>query len=356
MRSPASSGIVINGSFLCRNLTGIERFAREVCVRMDRITLPGQLAIYIPANARDVPRLSNIVPVVSKRACHSFPVWDHIVFTWYLARTRSRALDFSNTTPWLRPGYAFLHDIYFKLFPHDFTSLKDRMIQLYSLIMYRRICRKCALILTVSEYSRGLICREYSVPEERVAVINNGWEHFRDVQADGSVFARFPHLREKSYFLTLGSLSKRKNLRWIAEYARLHPEQHFAISGAAISGLVPPELEGLKTMQNVSLLGYVSDGQIKALMQGARAFVFPSYYEGFGIPPLEALSCGCPIVVARAASLPELFGTAARYIQPDDWNVNLEELLRHPVSGAEPVLRRYTYDRAAETLKKALRL
>ena len=74
------------------------------------------------------------------------------------------------------------------------------------------------------------------------------------------------------------------------------------------------EIGDLSQLRNVILLGYVSDEEVKALMQKCKAFVFPSYYEGFGIPPLEALSAGARIIIARSASLPEIYGNAALYI------------------------------------------
>ena len=90
-------------------------------------------------------------------------------------------------------------------------------------------------------------------------------------------------------------------------------------------------------------------------MERCKAFVLPSYYEGFGIPPLEALSCGTKIVVARAASLPEIYGEAAHYIDPDNSNVDLEELLSQPVADAKPVLEKYTYDNAAHQFYELLK-
>ena len=182
----------------------------------------------------------------------------------------------------------------------------------------------------------------------------NGWEHFQKVVADTSIFHQFPQL-EKDFYFTLGSLSRRKNLLWIANYAEDHPQDIFAISGKMLSGLVPPELERLQTLPNIVLLGYVTDGQVKALMERCKAFVLPSYYEGFGIPPLEALSCGTKIVVARAASLPEIYGGTAHYIDPDNSNVDLEELLSQPVADAKPVLEKYTYDNAARQLYDLLK-
>ena len=139
------------------------------------------------------------------------------------------------------------------------------------------------------------------------------------------------------------------------EYAKKHEDETFAVSGKAISGLVPPELEALKNLKNVVLLGYVTDGEVKALMKKCKAFVFPSYYEGFGIPPLEALSCGTKVVVSNRASLPEIYKDSAFYIDADSTNCNLAKLLEKKVDSPQKILENYTYENAAKKLLKAIK-
>ena len=342
--------IVINGDFLCRNLTGVERFAYEVTIRLDKLVPSGKFQIFIPKNAKDVPSLANIQCVVSDVECSFFPAWEHGPFRRYVRRNRATPLDFANVTPWGTKGIVFIHDIYAKLYPEDFSGRRDRLVRRYMCLMYRYATRRAKLLLTVSQFSRNQIAATYRIPAEKIHVVPNGWEHFKAVMADNSILQQFPQLVDKGFYFTLGSLSLRKNLKWIADYAERHPEDTFAISGKMLSGLVPPELERLQTLSNIVLLGYVTDGQVKALMQRCRAFVLPSYYEGFGIPPLEALSCGARIVVAKAASLPEIYGDAAHYIDPDNADVDLEELLAQPVVSPESVLEKYTYDNAARLL------
>ena len=153
----------------------------------------------------------------------------------------------------------------------------------------------------------------------------------------------------------MGSLSKRKNLKWIADYAVNHQDETFAISGKMLSGLVPAELEVLQKLDNVILLGYVSDGEVKALMQKCKSFILPSYYEGFGIPPLEALSCGAKIVISNAACLPEIYGDSAYYIDPNNANVNLTELIMEERKNPSELLQKYTYQNAAEKFYQVLK-
>lgn len=346
--------IIVNGDFLCRNLTGIERFAIEILNQLDKIIKKNDIAIFIPRNARLIPNYDNIKIIVSDKELKSFWSWQQFVYAFFLIKEKALGLDFSNNCPVVKPGIVFLHDIYCKLYSEDFSSFHDKLVKIYSCFMYKFVTKNAKKIITVSQFSKKQIVSAYKISPDKVTVIPNGWEHFIPVEPDNSIFENFPSLKPKQFYFTLGSLSKRKNLKWIAEYAQKHPEEHFAISGKAISGLVPDELKVLQTLPNVTLLGYVSDGQVKALMKNCRAFVFPSYYEGFGIPPLEALSVGARIVVSKSASLPEIYGDCAVYIDPNDTNVSLDALLSKPVAPAEPVLRKYTYKNAAKALHEVL--
>jgi glycosyltransferase involved in cell wall biosynthesis len=353
--------ILINGNFLCRNLTGIERFAFEICRCIDEILSQKsasnfELSILVPANAKIMPDYKNI-SVIPGMALTSFPRWDLFYFPKVCKRFHAEGLNFSNTAPLGKNcGYAFLHDIYAADFPSDFTSFKDKLIRAYSCFHYKNIAKKAKKIFTVSEFSKTQIQQTYNVAENRISIIPNGWDHFNSIEEDEGIFERFPALTQTPFFFMLGSFQKRKNLKWIVEYAKNHSDQIFAISGKTIGGMKSTEIGDLSLLKNVILLGYVNDGEVKSLMKKCRAFVFPSYYEGFGIPPLEALSVGAKIIVARSASLPEIYGEAAQYIDSENTDCNLEELASIPEKSEaiSEVLNKYTYHNSAEMLYNVL--
>lgn len=356
-----STKILINGNFLCRSLTGIERFAYEICRQLDILLenkkneVKFEISILIPQNAKVFPEYKNINFIISEKPLTSFPRWDMFYFAKMCKKHKSTGLNFSNTAPFGgNCGYAFLHDIYAADCPGDFISFKDRLIRAYSCFHYKNIAKNAKKIFTVSEFSKNQIQKAYNIEESRISVIPNGWDHFKSIEEDTGVFQKFPVLTEKPFFFTLGSLQKRKNLKWISEYAKNHPEQIFAISGKTIGGMKSTEIGDLSALKNVILLGYVSDGEVKSLMKKCRAFVFPSYYEGFGIPPLEALSVGAQIIVAKSASLPEIYKKCAHYIAWDSTNCDLNDILNEQVEDSAAVLSEYTYENSAKKLFEVL--
>ena len=338
--------IIINGFFFCRRLTGIERYAYEITSRIDKLCKPDEIAIIIPVDAVNIPKYINIRIIRHGKTIQHI-LWQMVTLQWFLITHREYiVLEFGNTCLPFAPGFVFLHDIYCEFFPEDFTTIKDKIIRLYNKWQYRLIAKRAKKIATVSFFTKNQIAQTYHINSDRVTVIYSSWLHFRNITADYSIFNDFPVLSKQFYF-SLGSLSKRKNIKWIIEYAQKSPNSIFAISGVSLSIVKANELDN-SIPQNIILLGYLDDSKVKALMTQCKAFILPSYYEGFGLTPLEALSCGAQIIIAKAASLPEIYGSTAHYIDPFNTDVDLDALLREPVEKPEAILAKYSYDISAE--------
>lgn len=346
--------ILINGDFLSRRLTGIERFAYEITSRLDKLSDKDEIAIAIPSSVEDVPAFKNLQIIKLKKKGGSATRWQLFSLQGFLLKHREyTALDFGNFCLPFTPGIVFLHDIYCELFPKDFKSRREVFERFYSRLLYRVIIYRAKKIISVSNYSRNIIASTFHLDPESISVIYNGWEHLKNVNSDNSVFTDYPELLNPFYFF-LGSLSRRKNIKWIIEYASKNPAAHFVIAGGSLKIVKVDELFN-SLPSNITLPGYLDDGKVKALMEKCKALILPSYYEGFGIPPLEALSCGAQIIVANAACLPEIYGNTAHYIDPFNTDIDLDKLIKEPVDPPDEILIKYSHDVSARKLYELIK-
>ncbi|WP_270762328.1 glycosyltransferase [Gemmiger qucibialis] len=163
-----------------------------------------------------------------------------------------------------------------------------------------------------------------------------------------TVFDKLPGVKKKEYYYALGSLAGHKNFKWVREVAARNPDKTFVVAGGKdLAAFGSAEADAAQNTSNIFYPGYVTDGQNKALMQNCKGFLHPAVFEGFGIPPLEALSLGAPIALARASCLPELYGDTARYFDPYDYDVDLDALFAKPAAPPDKVLAKYSWEKTA---------
>jgi len=223
------------------------------------------------------------------------------------------------------PVIVTIHDLAFERMPETFTRRGSFQLKL----TVRRTAKKAARIATVSEYSRQDLLSIYKLTPEKVVVTYNGVEPSFAPQPSipneaEEVRRRFGVSRD--FLLAVGSLQPRKNMvRLIRAYARLRSEREdfrpqLVIVGRKLwlASEIFDEVKRQRWADDVILTGYVADEDLPALYRAARAFVYPSLFEGFGLPPLEAMACGTPVVTSDVSSLPEVTGGAALLIDPND--------------------------------------
>jgi glycosyltransferase involved in cell wall biosynthesis len=220
---------------------------------------------------------------------------------------------------------------------HDAASLDhpewfERKFALWYNALLPRLVRKVRAIITVSNFSRERIVQLTGVPPEAVHVISNGVEpRFRpaDAKVVDEAKARFD--LHCPYLLYVGSLEPRKNLKLLIEAWQLGNFAGATLAVVGASGHLFQRLQFDPVPEGVRLLGRVEDQILPALYSGAAGFVYPSVYEGFGLPPLEAMACGCPVAVSDIPAHREVCGETAMYFDPfspEELSLKLEALLR----------------------------
>ena len=217
-------------------------------------------------------------------------------------------------------------------------SNKKYMIWYFKIMYWKAsLCNK--KIITVSEFSKGRICKILRVKPENVFVVYNGIsDQFNNSELTDEEKKRVEekYSLPKEYVLCLSTLEPRKNLRLLLDaYSSLFHEG--IIDEIVLAGRKGWKMEDFlkgypeEFLQHVHFTGFVDDEDLPAIYKLAKVFVFPSLYEGFGIPPLEALACGTPVISSDAASMPEVLGNNAVYFINDNKNSLVDTLRNNDV-------------------------
>lgn len=309
--------VAVNGRFLGQRITGVQRHARELLRAMDALTTSTpairarfSISVLTPRKISSSLRFSSI-SIREVGSLHG-QLWEQLE----LARHAAGALllNLCNTAPLAsRNMVATIHDASVYAVPRAYS----RLFRTWYRFMLPRLGRRARQIVTDSDFSRRELERYTGISSAKVKVIQGSGEHILAQPADPRIIERMS-LRPRGYVVAVGSHSVHKNLAGVAEVAK-----QLGTLGVdtLIAGGTNTDVFGSRSLTDHTHLrfaGYVSDAELRALYEHAACLLYPSFYEGFGLPPLEAMSCCCPVVAARAASLPEVCGEAAVYCDPAD--------------------------------------
>ncbi|MCX2741549.1 glycosyltransferase family 4 protein [Pontibacter anaerobius] len=318
--------IFINARFLTQEVTGVQRFAIEISKQLKQIAPAGQICFVSPPNILHKGLSSELEAIVVGK--HTGHLWEQLDLMQFLRSQGNPVLiNLANSAPILYGNNVVtIHDLAVFHNPKWF-SLPYRT---YYRFLTPRIIESSRLVFTVSKAVKGEILSKFDLPKRKVQVIYNA--------VSGS-FKRSDFQRpatKAKYVLTVSSLDPRKNLRnLILGFTQAEVTDHdLYIIGGKSAAYASTDLERIIQNDNrIKLLGRVSDEDLPGLYSNAKLFAYLSFYEGFGLPNIEAMAMGTPVLTSDIAAAKEVCGGAAFYTNPNNINdiaTTISNLLKAP--------------------------
>ncbi|MBQ8945326.1 MAG: glycosyltransferase family 4 protein [Lachnospiraceae bacterium] len=331
--------VLIDGRNFDRNFSGGARYAREIVVGLDSIIKSEEYYLIVDKdlighwnlNLRNISMMEYSSKNGINRYIELFKLCrrDYL----YINLLNGMAVGKNNSiVTWhdLFPFYGVMGLNKYNTFKLKFKT-------------YEAILLSKSLV-TVSEYSKSTMIDKLHVNEKKITVIPNSWQHIISIIPDEKIIDEYK-LRDREYYFFLGRLVRNKNIDWIFRIADSNRTALFVIAGA----LRKTEKFSFYSGKNNNIIytGFITDEQMAALYMHCKAFLFPSLMEGFGIPPMEALYYGAPIIISNTSSLPEVYEDAAHYIDPYKYDYDLDEILKEPVADPQKILDKYSWEKSA---------
>ncbi|HIE08054.1 MAG TPA: glycosyltransferase family 1 protein [Desulfarculaceae bacterium] len=317
--------LAVNARFLTQTVSGTQRFAINISRELKRLR-PETIFLSPPEVKNQQIATELEAKVIGTRNYRTYQklklpadlLWEQFDLPRYLGRHGyPRLLNLVNLAPYLYTNNIItIHDIVFKLYPQYFSR---RFVFLYNTLV-PRLARRARHIITVSQHSKLDICNHLLIRPDKVSVVYNAAKLKYSANSQEPPYP-WP------YILSVGALEPRKNIpRLIAAFQQLADKNlRLIITGEGKSHIFK-EISSLKSSHKhqqpesdrIIFTGFLEDQKLTNLYTHAIAFCYPSLYEGFGLPPLEAQTCDCPVLVSHRTSLPEIFGSSALYCDPED--------------------------------------
>lgn len=321
--------IYINGRFLTQRITGIQRYSREVLNALDQeICVRPELKRFEWVLVTPPKAIIPNVKAISVDVLNGLNgnLWEQISL---YRKTRSGTLvSFGSTGPLLhRRQLITIHDASV----YRVADAFNWRFNLWYKFLIPRIIRQSKTLLAVSEFAKGESIKFYGASDAKVSVTREGWQHLDRIHAssNGEIASL---VGNRPFVLAVSSPTPNKNFGVVVEAMEMMGKTPFDF---VVAGSIDPAVFSKvpRALKRTKYLGYVTDEQLKGLYRSALCFVFPSRYEGFGIPPLEAMAMGCPVIASDIAAVKEVCGDAVRYFDPSCADQLAKELLAFARNG-----------------------
>ncbi|MFZ4855397.1 MAG: glycosyltransferase family 4 protein [Desulfuromonadaceae bacterium] len=314
-------------------MTGIERFAlnisREICKIEPAAMVVSSRQISGVPNAH-ISRLLSFTQFLTQNYEYLLRAfWDQTVFRCIAARQRPDVLFFPIQDGLLYPSIrqiVTVHDLHYLHFDHSIPDCRQEIPSFRTKLYHYKmphILERSTAVVAVSESTKQDIVTSFGISPDKIHVIYNGYDNllFRVIENPQPTLDRYG-LRSGKYFLFVGSILKHKNIsRLVQAFARLESEAVLVIAGACKDAEHLDDLRRETSVTGLSetrlrYLDYVTDEDLPYLYNGALAFILPSLHEGFGVPIIEAMACGTPVITSNCSAMPEVAGDAALLVDP----------------------------------------
>lgn len=319
---------------------GLGRYTEKLIEHLERIDTENEYVIFLRQENFDDyhPKNSHFKKVLAHYTWYSLA--EQIFFPWRLYREDLNLVHFPHfNVPifYRRPFVMTLHDLILLRYPTVRNSTRGALIYMLKFLAYRFVIataiRRAKRIITVSRFTQKDIQEHYPEAAEKIVVTYEAadpyCQYFSEEQAKRTL-ERLCVLRAgdqglvlhdiiRPYLLYVGNAYPHKNLEFLLSVAEKMPEQLFVLVGKEDYFYARlKQTTKQRGLQNVIFTGYLDDRELSILYRYATLYVFPSLYEGFGLPPLEAMARGLPVLASERGSLPEILGEAAVYFDPED--------------------------------------
>lgn len=302
--------LYVNARFLTQNITGVQRFAVNIALELKKANR--NIVFLTPKNIIQKELAEKLdAQIVGISTGHA---WEQLDLPLYLhKKSKPLLLNLTNTAPILYNNKVVtLHDIIFIKYPQSFSK---KFLLWYNFFV-PAVLSKAKHIITVSNFSKNDIVSHFNISKDYISVVYNAVDKvFIDEQKEVTEY------QKGDYFLAVSSPNYHKNFERLIEAFILFNASYdnrfkLKIIGSLSSAFKSDYGKLSCEDSSIEFLGRVTDLELKGLYSSAKAFLFPSLYEGFGIPPLEAQACGCIVLSSNAASLPEVLDNSAIFFDP----------------------------------------